>query len=68
MSGSVNDNEGAQAITGETRDGHPGWDSEGDAEYIAGVAELLPIIEDDYERWGWEEFLQEFRAWQRRRC
>ena len=32
----------------------PGWDPEGDAEYIAGLMEHIPTVEDDYERWGAE--------------
>ena len=46
----------------------PGWDPEGDAEYIAGLVEFLPTVDDDYERWGWEEFLALCRARQQRHC
>ena len=49
-------------MTGVRRDGRPGWDPEGDAEYIAGLLEHIPTVEDDYERWGWEEFLALCRA------
>lgn len=55
-------------MTGVTRDGRPGWDPEHDAEYIAGLVEFLPTVKDEHERLDWQEFLQELRARQRRRC
>ena len=50
------------------RDGRPGWDPESDAEFIAGLAEHIPTVEDEAERWGLEEFLALCRARQRRYC
>ena len=44
------------------------WDPEGEAEHIAFLAEHIPTLEDNYERWGAECELEWRREAHLRHC